>query len=155
MRRICTAQRSRLTRIGTLDYMAPEIQIENDDKDQDPPYTLAVDIWRLGCVIFRLLTQQLPFPEFRHLRLYWRSRKPFPTDILINYNVSDNGVAFITELMKSKPSDRMTVTMALLHPWVSIHKSTPALGDLDSFKDNVKNGRDGRSAIEDFATKSR
>ena len=29
-------------------------------------------------------------------------------DILINYNVSENVVAFITELMKSKPVDRMT-----------------------------------------------
>ena len=65
--------------------MASEIQIENDDKDQDPLYTLAIDIWSLGCVSFRLLTHQLPFPEF----------------------------------------------------------STPALGNLDSLKDNVKNGLEG------------
>ncbi len=154
-RRICNAQQSRLTRIGTLGYMAPEIQIENDDEDQDLPYTLAVDIWSLGCVLFRLLTHQLPFPEFRHLRLYWQSRKHFPTDILINYNVSDNGVSFITKLMKSKPSDRMTVTMALLHSWVSIQESTPALGDLDSSKNNGKNGLDGRSAMRGLATQSR
>ena len=154
-RRIFTAQKSRLTRIGTLDYMAPEIQIQNDDEDQDLPYTLAVDIWSLGCVLFRLLTHQLPFPEFRHLRLYWRSRKPFPTDILIEHSVSEDGISLISEMMKSHPADRMTVTMALLHSWVSIQESTPACGDLDSFKEKVEDELDGKSANEYTATKSR
>lgn len=75
-------------------------------------------------------------------------------DILINYNVSENVVAFITELMKSKPVDRMT-TMAFFRSWASLQDSAPVLGGLDSFKDIVKNGLDGRSAIECFATESR
>lgn len=48
------------------------------------------------------------------------------------------------------------MTMALLHSWVSIQESTPALGGLDSFKDNLENGLEcSRSAIEGSATETR
>ncbi len=138
LRRICTLQESRLTRIGTPDYMAPEILFENDDEDQDLPYTVAVDLWSLGCVLFRLLTHQFPFPELKHLRLYRQSKKPFPTDILIKRRVSEDGISFISDTMKSHPPDRMTVTVALLHSWVSNQECTPTFGDLDD-----KSGNEG------------
>ncbi len=154
LRRIGTAQKSMLTRIGTPDYMAPELLFENDDEDQDSPYTLAVDIWSLGCVLFRLLSQQLPFPLLKHLRLYWRSKKTFPIDILIKHKVSEDGVSLISEMMKSNPTDRMTVAMALLHSWVSIQEPMPALGDLDFSQDNLKDELDGKSADECSANES-
>ena len=148
VRHICTAQNNMLTRIGTSNYMAPEILLATDDEDHDSPYTLAVDIWSLGCVLFRLLSQQLPFPQVRHLWLYWRSIKAFPTDILLKNNVSEDGVSLISEMLKPSPTDRMTVTVALLHSWVSIQEPTPAFGDPDSFKNNVGDELDGKSANE-------
>lgn len=77
VRRI-SEENTKLSRDGTLDYMAPEILLYDDNGDQDSPYTLAVDIWSLGCVLFRLLTQQLPFSQPRHLLLYWQSKKNLP-----------------------------------------------------------------------------
>lgn len=53
-RRIFTKHSSKLSRIGTFDYTAPEILLENDDEEQNSSYTLAVDIWSLECVLFRL-----------------------------------------------------------------------------------------------------
>ena len=154
LRGICTAQNSTLTRIGTPDYMAPEMLFDNDNEDQDSPYTLAVDIWSLGCVLFRLLSQQLPFPQIKHLRLYWQSRKAFPTDILTSYGISGDGVSLISEMMKSNPADRVTVTTALLHSWVSTQESTLALGDLDSFQEIVEYELHSKSAKKGSATKS-
>lgn len=41
-----------LSLVGTPNYMAPEILLDYDDDEEDSSYTLAVDIWSLGCVIF-------------------------------------------------------------------------------------------------------
>lgn len=114
-RQICTEQNSRLSHIGTRDNMALEILLENNNGEQDLPYTLAVDIWSLGCVLFRLLTQQLPFIRKRYLKLYWHLKKQFPSDILIKRGVSENSVSFVSEMIKPNPADRITLTMALLH----------------------------------------
>ena len=50
VKRIFTEHNSRLSLNGSLDYMAPEILLENDDDDeQHSPHTLAIDVWSLGC----------------------------------------------------------------------------------------------------------
>lgn len=73
-RRICTGQNSKLS---TVDYMAPEILLGNyDDEEEDSSYTLVVNIWSLGCVLFRLLTQRLPFPLERDLGAIFTTEKP-------------------------------------------------------------------------------
>lgn len=154
-RRIFTEHNSRLTRIGTSDYMAPEILFESNDDEQNLPHTLAIDMWSLGCVLFRLLTQGFPFPQGRDLRLYLRSRKPFPSDILIKHNVSEDGVSLISKMMKSNPADRMTVTMALLHSWVTIKESTPTPRYFDFSKENIEDELDDESAKKGPATENR
>lgn len=68
-RNFSTKRSSNLSLVGTFDYVAPEILLDNGD-DGDLSYTLAVDIWRLGCVVFRLLTRQLPFSQGRGSRVY-------------------------------------------------------------------------------------
>ena len=78
-----------------------------------------------------------------------------PTDILIKHKVSEDGISLISDMMKSNPTDRMTVTMALLHSWVTIREATPILEDLDSFNDSVQNELDGTSTYEGPATERR
>lgn len=134
IRHICTKQNSTLSRIGTLDYMAPEILMGNNDEDEALSYTLAVDVWSLGCVLFRLLTQRLPFPLEKDLRLYLRQKNPFPTDVLIQHNVSKGGALFVSEMMKSNPADRITVNDALLHSWASIQESELTPGYHESYE---------------------
>ena len=54
------------TTIGTGDYMAPEFfdMVEDDSIDEkSTAYTIAVDLWAVGCIIFKLFTQQVPFPS--------------------------------------------------------------------------------------------
>lgn len=124
-RRICNEQNGALSQIGTTNYMAPEIFLGNRDEEQDRTYTFAVDVWSLGCVLIRLLTRQLPFPLERSLRLYWWSKKLFPTHVLVENDVSEDGISLVFGMMKSNPADRITVSNALLHPWTSGHDSMP------------------------------
>ncbi|MCJ1345121.1 hypothetical protein MMC31_003326 [Peltigera leucophlebia] len=123
-RYITAKQNSILSLVGTPNYMAPEILLGSDEEDHSS-YTLAVDIWSLGCVIFRLLTRHLPFPQNKGLRLYWFSKTLFPANILIENQVSEDGVSLVSEMMKSNPANRITVATALHHPWFFIQESRP------------------------------
>ena len=42
------------TFVGTLNYVAPEMIQDNDA-------TLATDIWSFGCILYKMLTGNVPF----------------------------------------------------------------------------------------------
>lgn len=156
-RSVCTflwMVRKRGVYFPSSDCIAPEILFESEDDEQNSSYTLAVDIWSLECLLFRLFTQGFPFPKRGDLRLYLRSKKLFPLDILIKHYVSEDGVSLTSGMMKSNPADRIRVTMALLHSWLSTQESTPIPGNLDSFKDNIEDELDNKSAKEGSITES-
>ena len=57
-----------MTRLGTLDYMAPEVlrcpdkQMPGDNKERgELEYTTAVDAWALGVLAFELIVGRPPF----------------------------------------------------------------------------------------------
>ena len=74
-------------------------------------------------MLFRLLTQQSPFPSVKALRAYCRSKTKLPTKTLYENNVSEDGVALLLGMMKPHPADRLNVTAALIHPWTCIQES--------------------------------
>lgn len=51
------------TRIGTQGYMAPEVMGLLPRRYMSDGYTIAVDMWSLGCLVHELLTWQVPFLE--------------------------------------------------------------------------------------------
>ena len=83
-RRILAGQSGMHSQVGSEDYMAPEMIWTYDDTDNGEPlpFTLAVDKWSLGCVLFRLLTQQLPFVLPSRKERYYKWEAPFPTTAL-------------------------------------------------------------------------
>jgi serine/threonine protein kinase len=55
-------------RVGTLDYMAPEVlgmptpsEIHAGKAAKRPPYNEKVDVWAVGCLCYELLTGRPPF----------------------------------------------------------------------------------------------
>ena len=56
-RHIRAKENGKLSIVGTTDYIAPEVVLSYNE-EKGISYTLAVDIWSLGCVIFRLVTRQ-------------------------------------------------------------------------------------------------
>lgn len=73
----------------------------------------------MGCITYYLLTDTLPFPDFRALSGYCRGKSEFPRAALRKEGVSAEGVAFLHRLLITEPAARVTAENPLEHPWLS------------------------------------
>lgn len=113
---------------GTPGFLAPEILLQNNVFDDDAlelneGYTVAIDLWSLGEIVFRALTGKPAFPN-KSLWKYIRGKSGFPTDILRAHGVSSEGRDIVERLMAVIPKDRLTAKEALGHKWISIEPET-------------------------------
>ncbi len=105
------------TEVGTRDYQAPEF-FGFMDSEEELHYTSAVDLWALGCVIYRLLTLEKPFPKTSSLRLYCNGTKDFPIEPLYAKDVSKDAVEIIRQLLRAHPPERLDAETALKSDWL-------------------------------------
>jgi len=97
------------TPIGTPNYAAPEVTSED-------PYSMEVDLWSVGCIVYFLLFARPPFyakDDKEIERLVAAGRFVFPEKIPVSEEVKD----LITKLLERDPKKRLTATEALKHPW--------------------------------------
>lgn len=97
--------------------MAPEIlrYIVNATTKAEG-YTNAVDIWALGCIIYRLVKGTVPFPPGLSLVNFCGDETKFPSHGL---EFSELGIRFIRDLLRAYPSTRLTAQEALDHDWIT------------------------------------
>ncbi|HET7446233.1 MAG TPA: serine/threonine-protein kinase [Solirubrobacterales bacterium] len=86
--------------VGTLDYVAPE-QISGG------PLDARVDVYALGCLLYKLLTGQVPFPrEGEAARLYAHLNDPPPAPSLYVPEVPMALDDVVVRAMSKQPGDR-------------------------------------------------
>jgi protein kinase-like protein len=86
--------------VGTLDYVAPE-QISGGSIDA------RVDVYALGCLLFKLLTGEVPFPrEGEAARLYAHLNDPPPAPSLYVPQASMALDDVVSRAMSKQPQDR-------------------------------------------------
>ncbi|KAG9475409.1 serine/threonine-protein kinase H1 [Eleutherodactylus coqui] len=149
------------TTCGTPEYIAPEILVKK-------PYTNSVDLWALGVISYILLSGTMPFEDDNRTRLYRQilkgkysySGEPWPS-------VSNLAKDFIDRLLMVEPSERLTATQALKHPWVvsmaasssmkNLHRSISQnlLKRASSRCQSTKSAQSVRSSRSTKSTKSR
>lgn len=106
------------TRSGTRDYMAPEMLGYLKPDKPSAHYTSAVDIWATGCIVYRLLTGAVPFPEGPLLTNYCNDSSLFPYDQLVVNGVGRSIVAFLEDVLATTPQKRPSTFQALQHMWI-------------------------------------
>ncbi|KAM6510628.1 hypothetical protein FSOLCH5_011073 [Fusarium solani] len=98
---------------GTLGFAAPEaLGVESD-----VTYSFSVDMWSLGAVAYRILTNASAFSYLSDMFRYASGMLEFPEEKLKFHNVSELGRNFIIKLMQPVPEDRLSAAQAMLHPW--------------------------------------
>ena len=106
---------------GTLAYQAPEINGYLDDDEPTSVYDNAVDMWSLGCVIYKIATQKVLFPQPSAVSNFCYGRRPFPEQLLLA-KMSMVGVEFVKGLIVPNPRQRLSAESALEASWLSQRK---------------------------------
>lgn len=121
-----------VTRLGTLDYMAPEVlkcpdkHLPQDNKHRaDLAYTEAVDTWALGVLAYELIVGRPPFgmaDRAGTMQAICHAQPAMPDW------VSPGAAAFITMALDKSPATRAPVARLLQHPWIVAAMLQPSNG---------------------------
>ena len=105
------------TIIGTDAYLAPEVKgiytLDSDEADENN-FSLAVDIWSVGAIAYRITTGLYAFPERRKLYSYVVKGGPFT----VEGGISSELTEFIKETMAPSPKQRPAANQAYEHLWL-------------------------------------
>lgn len=104
---------------GTFGFAAPEalgFSVNNNISS----YSFSVDMWSLGAVAYRMLTNTTLFQNIADMFRYIHEMSPFPLEALKNHGVSESGQDFILKLMSADPKDRLSASSAFQHEWMDV-----------------------------------
>ncbi|CDO95876.1 unnamed protein product [Kluyveromyces dobzhanskii CBS 2104] len=119
------------TPCGTVGYTAPEVV-------KDERYSMQVDMWGVGCVLYTvlcgfppffdekidILTEKISRGEYTFLRPWWDE-------------ISDGAKNCVKKLLEVDPEKRYTADLLLQDPWLNSYDCIPTL-DNSSFAGNGK-----------------
>lgn len=107
---------------GTFGFVAPEVLELLPDKS----YTFSVDMWSLGAVVYKILTNATAFQNFAELFKFANGMSTFPILELETVSTSKDAQDFILKLMMPNPKDRLSAASAIRHSWIttSTHSSS-------------------------------
>lgn len=88
-------------------------------------YSLAVDIWSLGCTIIEMATARPPWHQYEGVAAIFKiaNSKDIPE---IPDSFSEEGKSFLQLCLKRDPSSRSSATQLMDHPFVQDHPAVRA-----------------------------
>jgi serine/threonine-protein kinase Chk2 len=132
-----SAQMQRATVCGTPHYFAPEMV---QAAEGGPAlYGKAIDMWAAGVVLYIMLCGFPPFDEDKLYDQIGAGQYDFDTDQW--RSVSGISKDLVEKLMRVNPDERLTISKALSHPWMTIgrkRKSEVPEGDCATTLDRCK-----------------
>lgn len=131
------------TPCGSAAYVAPEIVREE-------PYSVTVDMWSVGVILYILLCGFPPFYHEEAKKLFERIKKgvvefPDPYWSRVSLPAKD----LVRQLLAS-PSTRLSATAALQHPWLLLSRDSPLRSQNNSIRLSESVGHSLRS-VDDSA----
>ena len=112
---ICSLLKKK-SKAGSLQYLAPEILSGRDTRSLP-----SVDIWSIGCIIYEMLTGKVLFDGKKREDI---KKKILSKNIKIPETISLEAASLIIEMLRMRPSDRISVNDALNHAFFTKRKLT-------------------------------
>jgi len=108
------AQTSFQTRLGSPNYVAPEILTSKAG------YGVEVDVWSLGVILYIMLCGYFPFYHENERELYRQIRRGnFEMPAEDWGHVSDAAKDLVNSMLKTDPRLRVSASDCLRHPWIA------------------------------------
>lgn len=117
---------------GTPFFVAPEILSRK-------PYDHQSDMWSVGCIVYLLLSGNLPFLGRSQKELFRKivaGRYEFREEDW--KDISDDAKDMVERLLVLAPDDRMTADAALRHPWLKLSKDRLSMIGLQGTSQRLK-----------------
>jgi serine/threonine protein kinase len=109
------------TQAGTEKYMGPELYFYVPGLNKETSeYTNAIDIWALGCIVYRIITRAVPFLSLLSLRNYSNCNEELLFEVPSPMAEAET---FVRKLLTPHPAERPTASAALEHHWVITSES--------------------------------
>merc|ERR1712130_778403 len=106
---------------GTPEYLAPEVLAESKTG-----YSIAVDMWSMGVILYTMVCGQRPFEATGGLSVFQVVKKgiyEWPDDIQPTPEVKD----LVNRLLTVDPEKRITALEATQHPWILMNDPEPGV----------------------------
>ncbi len=131
--------------------MAPELSyyVEGQNEDTDE-YSNAVDIWAVGCILYKLITKRPPFPPGLSLKKFCLKQYSFPSEEINLFSLI--GRIFIHRLLTPEPTRRPSADRALEDQWVLARVLDPTPDHLDLMDCTLSHDQGGVSSMLDGAS---
>lgn len=134
---------------GTPQYIAPEVVMAGMLGN----YSLKVDCWSLGVILYILLSGTPPFSEDRHCGVNLRNQI-----LTANYKfypqlwdqIDDKAQDLVERLLKVNPCERLSAAEILDHPWLQdepIIDKAQRLMQLQTEKKAIRSVSDGMASV--------
>ena len=122
---------------GTRGYLAPEIVKGISGLGEREPYTVKVDCWALGVILYELLSGSPPFSDERKAKCNLNIRDQILTANFVLMpaqfgKISHEAKDLIIKLLKVNPEDRISASQIIQHKWLKVSISFSAVALLPS-----------------------
>lgn len=114
--------------MGTPEFLPPEIV-------NGIPYDNTVDTWSLGITLFVMLTCRYPTPSYSKYPTRCKkmiSKGILNFQLLNEMEISNEAIDLVHKMCMVDPESRITLTEALLHPWVRSRNKTEVENEVAS-----------------------
>lgn len=112
------------------------------------------DIWALGETTFQMMTWRKTFPSREEFASFEAREVDFPSKILKDYGVTNEGQEFIKHLMRVQPWGRPTASQAIFDDWIKTAKQSSPEGEYSLTRRYAVRPRTGKSTLSDRLKKA-